>query len=119
DGSASLENETPRLQAAEAWQALSGLTASSWRSSLIRGRVTLTAAVPLPGPGEPRGAVVLEQSAQAMPLVHHRGLLWLLLGSLALLIVAGGLLAGFALRLGARLRRLRDAVRRAAADPQL
>ncbi len=116
-GSASLDRDTPRLDAVEVWQALSGISATSWRSSVAMGRVTLAATVPLPGAGEPAGAIVLEQSARAMPLLNHRGLLWLLLGSLALLLLAGVLLAGFALRLGRRLRRLHRAVHRAAARP--
>ena len=116
-GSAALDQVSPQLAAPEVWQALSGVPATSWRHSVTRARITLTAVVPLPGPGDPRGAVVLEQATRAMPLLNHRGLLWLLLGSIALLLVAGALLAGFALRLGARLRRLRDAVRDAASRP--
>lgn len=116
-GSAALDQVAPQLEAAEVWQALSGIPATSWRSSVTRARITLTAAVPLPGAGDPRGAIVLEQARRAMPLLNHRGLLWLLLGSIALLLVAGAVLTGFALRLGTRLRRLRDAVRAAASRP--
>lgn len=116
-GSAALDQVAAQLEAPEVWQALSGIPAVSWRTSVTRARVTLAAVVPLPGSGDPRGAVVLEQSVQAMPLLSNRGLLWLLLGSLALLVLAGAVLAGFALRLGSRLRQLRDAVQNAAARP--
>lgn len=118
DGSAVFNGNAPRLDALEVWQALSGVAATSWRGSVRRGRVTLATVVPLPGEGAPRGVLVLEQSKDAMPLLSHRGLLWLLLGSLALLLLAGVLLASFALRLGTRLRRLRDAVRAAAERPE-
>ncbi len=117
NGSAALDQVTAQLEAPEVWQALSGVPAVSWRTSVTRARVTLAAVVPLPGAGDPRGAVLLEQSTQAMPLLTHRSLLWLLLGSLALLLLAGAVLAGFALRLGSRLRQLRDAVQDAAARP--
>lgn len=106
----SLDTDTPRLSAVAAWQALSGVAASSWRRSPRHGGVTLMAAVPLPGPGPPRGAVLLQQSLTTMPLRTHPGLLWLLLGGLGLLLVAGLMLAGFALRLGWRMRRVRQAL---------
>ena len=116
-GSSAMDQVAPRLEAPEVWQALSGLPATSWRSSITRARVTLAAVEPLPGAGDPRGAIVLEQSTQAMPLLSNRSLLWLLLGSIALLLLAGAVLAGFALRLGSRLRQLRDAVHKAAFRP--
>lgn len=116
-GSAALEHPAARVDAVEAWQALSGVPATSWRRSVALGRVTLTAAVPLPGAGEPRGALLLEQSTRAMPLPTHRGLLWLLLGGLTLLLATGIWLASFALRLSRRLHRLRDAAQQAAARP--
>lgn len=117
NGSAALDQGAAQLEAPEVWQALSGVPAVSWRTSVTRARVTLAAVVPLPGAGDPRGAVLLEQSTEAMPLLTHRSLLWLLLGSLALLLLAGAVLAGFALRLGSRLRHLRDAVQDAATRP--
>ena len=116
DGSPTLDNVVPRLDAPEVWQALSGVPASSWRSSVAQGQVTLAALVPLPGTSGPGGVLILEQTSRAMPLLANHGLLWLLLGSLALLLLAGALLVAFAVRLGVRLRRLRDATERAAAD---
>ncbi|HET8899147.1 MAG TPA: ATP-binding protein, partial [Rhodanobacteraceae bacterium] len=113
-GAATLDRDTPRLDAGEVWQALSGVPATSWRTAMTRAGVTLAAAVPLPATlGEPRGVLLLEQGSRAMPLLADRGLLSMLLLSFGLLILAGGALVLFAIRLGLRIGSLHAAVDRA------
>jgi signal transduction histidine kinase len=121
DGSLALDRDAPRLDAGEVWQALSGVPATSWRSALVRGGVTLAAAEPLPADlGEPRGVLLLEQSSRTMPFLANRALLWLLLVGFGLLLAAGAALFAFAIHLGLRLGHLRNAVERAVSrDGQL
>ena len=115
-GSPSLDRDTPRLDAGEVWQALSGVPAASWRSTMSRGGVTLATAVPLPAAlGDPRGALLLEEGSRAMPLLANRGLLSMLLASFGLLLAAGVALGIFAIRLGLRIGGLRNAVDHAVA----
>lgn len=114
-GDSALDGEPPRVQATEAWQALSGIAATSWYRAEPGDGIVLTAAVPLPGPGNPRGAVVLGQLQPAMPLLANPGLFWLLLACFVLLLVGGVLLAVFAIRLGTRMARLSSAAERASA----
>jgi signal transduction histidine kinase len=63
--------------------------------------------------GETRGALVLEQSSRALPLLTNRALLGLMLASVAGLLIAGALLFAFATWLSLRIGRLRDAAERA------
>jgi two-component system sensor histidine kinase ChvG len=63
--------------------------------------------------GEVRGALLLEQSGDALPLLTNRALLILIGASLGALVFAGAILFAFAGVLGLRIRRLRDAVERA------
>ena len=109
----------PRLSAPEIWQALSGVAATAWHPAPTQDQVVLAAAVPLQeaisakGGGEVRGALLLEQSGDALPLLTNRALLLLVGASLLALLFAGAVLFVFASVLGVRIRRLRDAAERA------
>ncbi|HEY8011325.1 MAG TPA: ATP-binding protein [Rudaea sp.] len=109
----------PRLAAPEIWQALSGVAATAWHPAPTQDQVVLAAAVPLQeaisskGGGEVRGALLLEQSGDALPLLTNRALLLLIGASLLALLFAGTVLFVFASVLGVRIRRLRDAAERA------
>jgi len=63
--------------------------------------------------GEVRGALLLEQSGDALPLLTNRALLILSATSLAVLAITGGVLFLVFSILGGRIRRLRDATERA------
>jgi signal transduction histidine kinase len=69
--------------------------------------------VPLDVRGQNRGALVLEQSSQALPLLTNRALLGLMLASVAVLLIAGAVLFAFATWLSVRIGRLRDAAEQA------
>ena len=105
--------ELPRLSSAEVWQALSGVAATAWHPAASEEQVVLAAAVPLKIGGEVRGALLLEQAGDALPLLTNRALLILVGASLLALVLAGAVLFAFASVLGLRIRRLRDAVDRA------
>ena len=103
----------PRLNATEIWQALSGVTSTAWHRSAADSGVVLAAAVPLKSSGEVRGALLLEQASETLPLLTNRALLSVATASLLALIVAGGVLFAFSSVLSLRIRRLRDAAERA------
>ncbi len=103
----------PRLNATEIWQALSGVTSTAWHRSAADAGVVLAAAVPLKSAGEVRGALLLEQTSETLPLLTNRALLSVAIASLLALIVAGGTLFAFSSVLSLRIRRLRDAADRA------
>jgi len=108
-GSAALASDMPRLDAAEIWQALSGVASTSWRAGSTGGDVVLTAAVPLRSGAEVRGALVLEQANRALPLLANRALFGLAGATLAALAIAGLILLLFGASLSFRIRRLRNA----------
>ncbi|HEY0181116.1 MAG TPA: ATP-binding protein [Dokdonella sp.] len=112
-GSPELAGDAPRIDAAEVWQALSGVAATSWRPAEQTGAVVLTAAVPLGGNTAPSGALVLEQASRALPLLANRALIGLAAATLAALGVAGVILLVFGASLSFRIRRLRNAAERA------
>ena len=103
----------PRLDATEIWQALSGVTATAWHRTTTDEDVVLAAAVPLKNAGEVRGALLLEQAGDTLPLLTNRALLSLAGASLLALLIAGGVLFAFASVLSLRIRRLRNAAERA------
>jgi two-component system sensor histidine kinase ChvG len=108
----------PRLSSPEIWQALSGISATAWHpapneAAASQSSVVLAAAVPLKDNNEVRGALLLEQSGDALPLLTNRALFILIGASLGALVFAGAVLFAFAGVLGLRIRRLRDAVERA------
>ena len=112
-GSAALGGDAPRLDAAEVWQALSGVASTSWRAGETGDDVVLTAAVPLRPAGEVRGALVLEEANRALPLLANRALFGLAGATLAALAIAGLILLLFGASLSFRIRRLRNAAERA------
>jgi dedicated sortase system histidine kinase len=119
-GTESLAQSRPRVEAAELWQALSGVPSASWRAGAGQGDVVLVAALPLQLRGEIRGALVLEQVNTALPLLTDAALQRLALVSIAALLLAGGVLFVFATWLSVRIRRLRDGAERAlAADGRI
>jgi two-component system sensor histidine kinase ChvG len=103
----------PRLNATEVWQALSGVAATAWHPAASTDQFVLTAAVPLKSGGEVRGALLLEQPGDNLPLLTNRALLSLAGASLLALAIAGGVLFAFASALSLRIRRLRDAAEKA------
>ena len=105
--------DVPRLQTGEVRAALAGKPAWVWRNGEERGSVVLAAAVPIGQGGRVDGALLLEQASRSVPLLANRALLGLLLTSFGVLLVAGGILLGFATRLSFRLSRLRNAAERA------
>ncbi|MEO8459723.1 MAG: ATP-binding protein [Dokdonella sp.] len=108
-GSRSLDSPSPRINAAEVWQALSGVPATSWRSGRAQGEVVLAASIPLRVHNELRGALVLEQSSRALPVLANRALLGLAVASLIALAISGAILLLFGALLSFRIRRLRNA----------
>lgn len=114
-GTPGLAERKPRLDAAELWQALSGVPSASWRAGESQGDVVLVAALPLQLRGETRGALVLEQVNTALPLLTDAALQRLAIVSVAALLLAGGVLFVFATWLSVRIRRLRDGAERALA----
>jgi dedicated sortase system histidine kinase len=107
----------PRLASPEIWQALSGVAATAWHPAPASGAmaasqadVVLAAAVPLKDAlGEVRGALLLEQSGDALPLLTNRALLILSATSIGVLVLTASILFGVFSVLGGRIRRLRDA----------
>ena len=112
-GAGDFAGNLPRLNAPEAWQALSGIAATAWHPAPTEDQVVLAAAVPLQAKGEVRGALLLEQAGDALPLLTNRALLFLIGASLFALLIAGSVLFAFASVLGLRIRRLRNAAERA------
>jgi dedicated sortase system histidine kinase len=112
-GSVTLGGDVPRLDAAEIWQALSGVASTSWRAGSAGDDVVLTAAVPLRTGADVRGALVLEQANRALPLLANRALFGLAGATLAALAIAGLILLLFGASLSFRIRRLRNAAERA------
>ena len=112
-GSPVLGSSAPSVDAAEVWQALSGVAATSWRAGEQDGVVVLAAVVPLPGRDGPRGALLLEQANRALPSLANRALLGLATATLSALAVAGLILLAFGASLSWRIRKLRNAAERA------
>ncbi|MGH8216656.1 MAG: ATP-binding protein [Rhodanobacteraceae bacterium] len=108
-----LPREIPRLSEPDVQQALDGQATANWRGGDVPGSVVLTVSVPLDVRGQNRGALVLEQSSQALPLLTNRALLGLMLASIVVLLIAGAVLFAFATWLSVRIGRLRYAAERA------
>lgn len=108
-----LPRGTPHLSEPDVQRALDGHATANWRGGDDPGGVVLTVTVPLDVRGQNRGALVLEQASQALPLLTNRALLGLVLASIAVLVIAGAVLFAFATWLSVRIGRLRDAAERA------
>jgi len=102
-----------RVVRAEVADAIAGQPGTAWRRDPSGSRLLLSAAVPVRVDGQVRAALLLERSNSEVLLLTDRafsGLLWV---SLVAFLASGGLMFLFASRLGARIRRLRDAAERA------
>jgi dedicated sortase system histidine kinase len=98
-----------RLQLPQIDDALTGTPSTQWRPAASEASVILTATVPILLDGDVVGAVVLEQTSDALLLWTNRALGSLLLGGLLTMIVAAGILFGYAGYLSFRIRKLRNA----------
>jgi dedicated sortase system histidine kinase len=105
--------DLPELDVDEVWQALSGIEASVWRPSSNERTVIVAAVVPLRYDGATRGALVLEQSSDALLVIANDAVAKLMATSLIAVLVASFVLFGFAGVLSFRIRRLRNATERA------
>lgn len=109
-----LDGELPRLDAPVLWQALSGVPASSVRTSAIDDSVIVTAAVPLAAAvGASNGALLLEQGSDALLVLTNRAFFLVLASSLLLLFLVGVALLTYAGRQALRIRTLRNAAEQA------
>jgi signal transduction histidine kinase len=108
-----LPRDIPRLSEPDVQRALDGQATANRRGGDVAGSVVLTVSVPLDVRGQNRGALVLEQSSQALPLLTNRALLGLMLASVAVLLIAGAVLFAFATWLSVRIGRLRYAAEHA------
>ena len=101
--------DAPRLQLPSLRAAAQGTAANTWRAGEARDSVVLATAVPVRHDGKVVAVLQLEEASRQVPLLANRALLALLLTSIGVLVVAGGILLAFATRLSMRLARLRRA----------
>lgn len=97
------------IEAPEVKRAQQGENATGWRPAGSQLSVILSVAVPL-GPQGQFGALLLERTSDALLVWVNRGLGGLLLGGFATVLIASGILFGYAGYLSWRIRRLRTAV---------
>lgn len=102
-----------RLESDEVWQALSGVESSVWRPSNNERTVIVAAAVPLRWGGATRGALIMEQSSDALLVIANDAVAKLMATSLIAVLIASLVLFGFAGILSFRIGRLRNATERA------
>ncbi|MFY2763261.1 ATP-binding protein [Arenimonas sp. MALMAid1274] len=102
-----------RVDRPEVASAIAGTPQVSWRRDPSGARLLLTAAVPVKVEGQVRAALSLERSNSEVLLLTDRAFSGLLGVSLVAFLASGGVMFLFASRLGARIRRLRDAAERA------
>lgn len=100
---------TLRLGGSEIASALVGQADSRWQPAGDEATVIASVAVPLQQDGEVVGAVVVEQTSDALLLMTNRALVDLMGTTFVALAVALVAMFGFASRLSWRVRRLRDA----------
>ena len=101
------------LDVDEVWQALTGIEASVWRPSNNERTVIVAAVMPLRWDGAVRGALVMEQSSDALLVIANDAVAKLMATSLIAVLIASLVLFGFAGILSFRIRRLRNATERA------
>jgi two-component system, OmpR family, sensor histidine kinase ChvG len=89
-------------------RALTGIAASRWRHTTDFRATVISAAHPIWSGDEVVGAVVIEETANAVLMLRNRAFEHLLTMTLAVFLFGAGALALFATRLSARLARLRD-----------
>jgi dedicated sortase system histidine kinase len=102
-----------RLVRAEVASAIAGTPGTGWRRDPSGARLLLAAAVPVVVDGSPRAVLLIERSNSEVLLLTDRAFSGLLGVSLLAFLGSGGLMFLFASRLGARIRRLRDAAEHA------
>lgn len=102
-----------RMARAEVDAAIAGRSGTAWRRDPSGARLLLSAAVPVKVDGDVRAALLLERSNSEVLLLTDRAFSGLLGVSLIAFLASGGVMFLFASRLGARIRRLRDAAERA------
>lgn len=98
-----------RSDAAELRAAAAGTPATAWRRDDYSQRLALAAATPVHVAGRVRAVLWLEREADALPRLADRAFSGVLVTTLAALVAVVAVLFVFAGRLGARIRRLRDA----------
>jgi dedicated sortase system histidine kinase len=92
----------------EVYSALSGVPSSRWRQTADRRAVILSAAHPIWNGDEVVGAVVVEETTNAVLSLRNRAFEQLIAVTLAVFLLGTGTLVLFASHLSGRLRRLRD-----------
>ncbi len=92
----------------EVYSALSGVPASRWRQTSDRRAVILSAAHPIWSGDQVVGAVVVEETTNAVLSLRNRAFEQLIAVTLAVFLLGAGTLFLFASSLSKRLRRLRD-----------
>jgi two-component system sensor histidine kinase ChvG len=100
--------ETAHLQGREVEAALSGVATTRWRPTASERVVILCAAHPIWNNDEVMGAVVVEETTEAIQTVRNQALERLFTVTLAVFVLGSATLFLFASRLSARIRRLRD-----------
>jgi two-component system sensor histidine kinase ChvG len=113
EAGADFASDRERLDAPVVWQALSGLAASTVRASTTASSVIVAAAVPVSRAGQPVGALLLEQSSDALLVLANRAVFGVMAASLIAVLLASLILFTFAGVLSLRIRRLRNAAERA------
>lgn len=89
-------------------RALAGIAASRWRHTTDFRATVISAAHPIWSGDEVVGAVVIEETANAVLMLRNRAFEHLLTVTLAVFLLGAGALAWFATRLSTRLANLRD-----------
>jgi dedicated sortase system histidine kinase len=97
----------------EVYSALAGVPASRWRDTSDQRAVILSAAHPIWNNNEVIGAVVVEETTNAVLSLRNRALEQLIAVTLAVFLLGAGSLFLFASSLSRRLRNLRDAAEEA------
>src|SRR5690606_35776158 len=97
----------------EVYSALSGVPASRWRQTTDQRAVILSAAHPIWVGDEVVGAVVVEETTNAVLSLRNRAIEQLIAVTLAVFLLGAGTLLFFASSLSRRLQRLRDSAEHA------
>ena len=102
-----------RVQTALTRAALGGELVANWRPAGSRASVILTAAVPLLPDAPEQGILLLEKTSDALLIWSNRALGGLLLGGMAMMLIAASALFGYAGWLSYRVRKLKTAAENA------
>ncbi len=94
-------------------EALSGNAVANWRPAGTRASVILSAAVPLMPDVPGSGVLLLEKTSDALLIWTNRALGGLLLGGMAMMLIAASALFGYAGWLSYRVRKLKTAAENA------